>query len=98
MVGRHDEAALPLRNGLGCKQRRDAFHQCIPPRMGETYQQQACVGSRRVDSNIRKIQVLGDQKTLAGLSGLPDLLVSLPGKVLRPYRVHVVPESGKFRD
>jgi hypothetical protein len=35
---------------------------------------------------------------VAGLSALPDFLVSLPWKVLHPYRVNVVPQLTKFRE
>jgi hypothetical protein len=41
---------------------------------------------------------LGDQKMVPGLSSLPDLLVRLSGKVLRPHCVNVVSQLTKFRD
>jgi len=41
-------------------------------------------------AHVRKGEILRDQKTVAGLSGLPDFLVGLSCKVFRPHRVNVV--------
>jgi len=97
MLGRDDEAASPLIDGLSCKKRANARDQCIPTRMCEPHQQQSFVCPRRVPAHVRKVQILRDQKTATGLSGLPDLLVGSSCKVLGPHRFNIVPQLTKFR-
>lgn len=92
MLGWDHEAASPLSDDLVCKERRNALDQGIPTRVAEANQQQSPVCSGRVNPHVRKIEVLGDQKTVPGLSGLPDLLVGLSGKVLGSRRVYVMPQ------
>jgi len=92
VVGRDDETAFPLIDGLGCKKRSNALYQCVPTGVSETHQQQPCVRSGSVEAHIRKVEILRDQKTVAGLSGSPDFLVGLPYEAFRSYRVNVVPQ------
>ena len=64
VLGSDNEAASPLSDDLVCKERRNALDQGIPTRVAEANQQQSCVCSGRVNPHVRKIEVLGDQKTV----------------------------------
>ena len=59
VLGRDNQAAMPLRDDLVCKEGGNALHQGIPTGAGEANEQQSRVCSGRVNPHVRKIEVLG---------------------------------------
>lgn len=55
----------------------------------------ADVSARRVFAHIRKVEILGDQKTLFCRAGIPDLFVGFARKALVENAVNIVPEAAQ---
>ena len=48
------------------------------------------MGARRELPKVGEIKILGDEKTTAGLGGLPDIRVRTPDQSFTPHGVHRV--------
>ncbi len=83
MVCGHDNASVPLIDIFGCKEGGDSEGEGISAGLDQTHQQQSGVRAGRKPPHVREIQILGDKKTPARLSCLPDLVVVSSGQVFR---------------
>jgi hypothetical protein len=98
MVSRNHEASAPLLNSLCRKKRCNARDQRVPTRIWEAHQEQSRVCPRRVAPEVRKVQILGDQKALNGLCSFPHFFVGTSCQMLPSHSIDIMPECGEFGD
>lgn len=97
-VGQEDEAALPIFHRFRGEDLPDAAREGESPRHPHAHEQQPVMRARSELAQVREIQVLGDEKPLRVLCGLPNSRVRFTGQILQPHVVHVMTERDEFAD
>ncbi len=95
VVREQNEATGPRIGFLRLKGFGDSGRQGDATGHPQSNQHQTRVTSGRKFAAVREIQILGDEKPLRSLGGLPDFRVGLAAQLFLPYVVNVVAEGGK---
>lgn len=79
----HHQAAVPRRDVLRLEQEVDAIEESGPARDAQANEKQAAVRSRRILADVRKVEILRNEKPTCRLSGCPHNVVRLPDEAFR---------------
>ncbi len=96
-VREQNETARPRACISSPERFRDARRQCPTPRHTQPYKHQAVMRSRLELTNVRKVEVLRDEKPSFLLRGLPDIRVALAGQPFEPNVVNIMAQADNAR-
>jgi hypothetical protein len=79
----HYQAAVPRRDVLRLEQEVDAIEESGSARDAQANEKQAAVRSRRILADVRKVEILRNEKPTSRLNGCPHNIVRLPNEAFR---------------
>jgi hypothetical protein len=77
VFGCHDKALLPGLNVFRLKEASDPPHERIATGVPQAHEEKAMVGAWHEPANVRKVQILRDEKATGCLGRVPDVSVIL---------------------
>lgn len=93
-----DKAGPPGVDATGLKQPAHTRRDSTPARLLQTYEQHTVMGAGRKTTNVRKVEILRNQKTSCRLRRRPDLRIRMAGEAFLRRGIHVVTQPTKIGD